>query len=105
MLVNNAGFGVYTSVAESDPDELDEMIRLNVVALTRLTRAALPGMLARDCGVIINVSSGLSFMPLATRAAYSGTKAFVNNVTLGHPRRGAGHRRAGPGTLPRHHPN
>jgi len=81
MLVNNAGFAVYGLIAESDPDVMAEMIQLNVVALTRLTHAALPAMLTRGSGAIINVSSGLSFTPAPTRAAYSGTKAYVNNFT------------------------
>ncbi len=81
LLVNNAGFAVYGPIAESDLDVMTEMIQLNVVALTRLTHAALPAMLARGSGAIINVSSGLSFGLAPTRAAYSGTKAYVNNFT------------------------
>jgi len=81
MLVNNAGLGLYKPVAETDTAKIEEMITLNVVALALLTRAALPPMVARGRGVIINVSSGLAFIPVATRATYSGTKAFVNNFT------------------------
>ncbi len=81
LLVNNAGFAVYGPIAESDPDVMTEMIQLNIVALTRLTHAALPAMLARGSGAIINVSSGLSFAVAPTRGAYSGTKAYVNNFT------------------------
>src|SRR5262245_61673824 len=50
MLVNNAGFGGYGPFAELDPDKAEEQINLHIVALTRLTRAALPGMLARKRG-------------------------------------------------------
>lgn len=81
LLVNNAGFGVYEPLAQADPGVLEEMILVNVLALTRLTRAALPGMLSRGSGDIINVSSGLAFMPSATRATYSGTKAYVVNFS------------------------
>ena len=77
LLVNNAGFGVYKPLAESNP----EMLALNVVALTRLSRAALPPMLGQGRGAIINVASGLAFMPQATRATYSSSKAFVVNFT------------------------
>jgi len=82
ILVNNAGFAIYAPVANTDPDDLEDIIQVNVVALTLLTRAALPGMLSRNRGTIINVSSRLSFMPSATRAAYSAAKAYVNNFTL-----------------------
>jgi len=81
LLVNNAGFGVYKPLVDGDPDVLEEMILVNVLALTRLTRAALPGMVSRGSGSIINVSSGLAFMPSATWATYSGTKAYVVNFT------------------------
>lgn len=81
LLVNNAGFGVYKPLAQMDPAVLAEMITVNVLALTLLTRAALPGMLTAGSGAIINVSSGLAFMPHATQATYSGTKAFVVNFS------------------------
>jgi hypothetical protein len=81
LLVNNAGLGVYAPVAQTDPDVLDAMVQLNVLAVVHLTRAALPGMLERGAGTIINVASGLAFDPTPTRATYSGTKAFVVNFT------------------------
>src|SRR6202040_1740801 len=56
-LVNNAGFGAYMRFVTLDPDRAEELIRVQVVAVTRLTRAALPGMIARGQGVVINVSS------------------------------------------------
>ena len=58
LLVNNAGFGTNGLFAESDPDAEAREIRLNVLALTRLTRAALPHMVERRSGAIINVSFG-----------------------------------------------
>jgi uncharacterized protein len=81
LLVNNAGFGLYTPLANANPDDLEAMVYLNVIAVMRLTRAALPGMIAREGGAIINVGSGLAFNPTATRATYSGTKAFLLNFT------------------------
>ncbi|PYE49942.1 SDR family NAD(P)-dependent oxidoreductase [Deinococcus yavapaiensis] len=81
FLVNNAGFAVYRPLADLPEDTVEEMILVNVLALARLTRAALPGMLARGRGTIVNVSSGLSWRPFRTNATYSGTKAFVNNFT------------------------
>jgi len=81
LLVNNAGFAHYAPVAETPESELEGMILLNVLALVQLTRAALPGMLERAYGGIINVGAGLAFRPGASRATYSGTKAFMLNFT------------------------
>jgi len=81
LLVNNAGFGSMGPFAELDPERELEEIRLNVVALVRLTRAALPGMLARGRGGIVNVSSlaGESAGPFT--ATYSATKAYVTSFS------------------------
>lgn len=83
LLVNNAGFGTMGRFAALDPDREEDEIRLNVVALVRLTRAALPGMIARDHGAIINVSSLAAFQPAPFNATYGATKAFVNSFTEG----------------------
>jgi short-subunit dehydrogenase len=77
LLVNNAGYGIAEHVARVDPAHIDGMIRLNVLALTRLTRAALPGMLERGRGAIVNVSSVAGFSPSQGFAVYNATKAFV----------------------------
>jgi uncharacterized protein len=61
LLVNNAGFGGYMPFVELDLGKATELINLKVLAVTRLTRAALPGMIARRQGSIINVSSRLAF--------------------------------------------
>ncbi len=87
MLVNNAGFADHMPFIQLDPDRAEEVIKVQVLAVTRLTRAALPGMLARRKGAIINVSSRLAFsgpvnIPgMAPTATYAGTKAFVNTFT------------------------
>jgi uncharacterized protein len=87
MLVNNAGFGAYQPFLNLDPNKADELIRLQVTAVTRLTRAALPQMVSRGKGFIINVSSRLAFSgsltapSLPKRAVYAGTKAYVNAFT------------------------
>jgi len=87
MLVNNAGFGGYMPFVSLDPDRAEELIRLQVVAVTRLTRAVLPGMIARGQGAVINVSSRLAFSamipspPLPKRATYAATKAYINTFT------------------------
>ena len=87
LLVNNAGFGGYMPFVALDPDRAEELIRLQVVAVTRLTRAALPGMVARGHGAIINVSSRLAFSgalsspTMPKRATYAATKAYINTFT------------------------
>ena len=81
VLVNNAGFGTAGAFASLDPDREEEEIRLNVLALVRLTHAALPGMIARRAGAIINVSSMAGFQPGPFNATYCATKAYVNSFT------------------------
>ncbi len=87
LLVNNAGFGGYMPFVTLDPDRAEELIDLQVVAVTRLTRAVLPGMIARGHGAIVNVSSRLAFSatlpspPLPKRATYAATKAYINTFT------------------------
>lgn len=81
LLVNNAGFGTTGAFARLDPATEEEEIRLNVVALVRLTRTALPRMITRGHGAIINVSSLAAFQPGPYTATYGATKAFVNSFT------------------------
>ena len=63
------------------PFLLDAMLAVNIVALTRLTRWALPGMLARKSGWICNVGSTAGLIPLPTFAVYAATKAYVNSFS------------------------
>jgi uncharacterized protein len=77
VLVNNAGFGKCGSFAESDPAEELDMVQLNVVTLTRLTKLFLPGMIERRFGRILNVGSTGSFAPVPLMAVYGATKAYV----------------------------
>ena len=81
LLVNNAGFGTVGPFADSDVEREEEEILLNVVAVARLTRAALGRMTARDRGAIINVSSLAGLGPYPYTATYGATKAFVNSFT------------------------
>ncbi|PQV43558.1 SDR family oxidoreductase [Paraburkholderia sp. BL21I4N1] len=81
MLVNNAGVGATASLIDSDVDALEQMIELNVTALTRLTAAAVPGFVARGKGILINVSSVVALSPEMLNGTYSGTKAYVLNLT------------------------
>ena len=83
LLINNAGFGGYGPFAALDPAVIDDLIDVHIRAATRLTRAALPGMIARGEGGIINVGSLLAVSgtlppnPLPYRAVYAGAKAYL----------------------------
>lgn len=82
MLVNNAGVGATAPLLASDVDKMDEMITLNVSALTRLTYAVAPGFAARSTGTIINIASIVGVAPEVLNGVYGGTKAFVLAFTL-----------------------
>ena len=56
-------------------DALENLIRINILALTRLTHAALPGFLRRNSGTIINIASMIAVMPTPSGAGYSGSKS------------------------------
>lgn len=77
MLVNNAGFGATTPLLASDVEKMDEMISINVRALTRLTYAAAPALVARGAGAIINNASIVAIAPELLNGVYSASKAFV----------------------------
>lgn len=81
MLVNNAGAGATKSLVDSSPDELEDLITLNVTALTRLARAVAPGMAARGKGTIVNISSIVAIAPEVLNGTYGGTKAYVLALT------------------------
>lgn len=81
LLVNNAGFGTTGTLAAADPGSQEEMIRLHALAPMRLTRAALPGMMARGQGTIINVSSIASFIASPGNVNYCATKAYLTTFS------------------------
>jgi uncharacterized protein len=81
ILVNNAGFGGTKSLVESSVDELENMIFLNVTALTRLSAAVLPNLIEKKQGAVINIASAVAVNPDALNGTYSGTKAYVLNFT------------------------
>ena len=81
ILINNAGLGDLGTFETSDPAKIESMLAVNIAALTRLTRWALPGMLARRAGWICNVGSTAGLIPLPTFAVYAATKAYVNSFS------------------------
>jgi hypothetical protein len=78
-LVNSEDFAfdATSSLSESDTDKIETMISVNVIALTRVTRAVLPGFFARGEGAIINVTSIAPLAPGSLNSVYSATKAYV----------------------------
>src|SRR5262249_28103797 len=81
VLINNAGVGDMGVFDRSDPDRLERMITVNVVAPAMLTRALLGPMVAKGRGGILNVSSGFGLSFLPGFAGYIGTKFFVTGFT------------------------
>ena len=81
ILINNAGLGDLGTFETSDPKTIDALMAVNMVALTRLTRWALPAMLAKKSGWICNVGSTAGLIPLPTFAVYAATKAYVNSFS------------------------
>jgi short-subunit dehydrogenase len=92
LLVNNAGFGSSGPFAEMALERELQMVELNIVAVMRLTRAALVAMAERGAGTIVNLSSLASFQALPLTATYAATKAFVTSFTeaLAEEARGSG---------------
>jgi short-subunit dehydrogenase len=81
LLVNNAGFGTRGYFAEIDVGPQLDMISVHVLASVRLSRAALPQMIGRGAGAIINVSSIASFFASPGGATYGASKAYLNTFS------------------------
>ena len=69
-------------LASADPDRLESMIQLNVLAPSLLALAAIPGFVVRGSGTLINISSVLALAPEMFNGSYSGTKAYLLNLSL-----------------------
>ncbi len=77
VLINNAGLGATGRFDRSDPFRISEMLHVNIIALTELTRLLLPGMVARGRGRVMLVASTAGFQPGPWMAVYFATKAYV----------------------------
>lgn len=77
ILVNNAGYGLYGPFLDTPLDAELDMIQVNIVALTELTKRMLPAMVARKGGRILNLASTAAFLPGPLMAVYYATKAYV----------------------------
>ena len=82
MVVNNAGIGAIKPLLDTDVNKLDELIELNITALTRLTYAAAPAFVAKGAGTIINISSVVGIAVELLNGVYSASKSYV--LSFGH---------------------
>lgn len=83
FLINNAGLGDRGTFATADPQRVNEMMMVNIVALTTLTRVLIPGLIQRKRGAILNVSSTAGFLPIRKMAVYAASKAYVTSFSEG----------------------
>ena len=84
VLVNNAGLALGTDVAQASTlDNWDRMVGTNVVGLMHMTHAVLPGMVARNRGHIVNLSSTAGVYPYPGGNVYGASKAFVSQFSMG----------------------
>jgi short-subunit dehydrogenase len=81
VLVNNAGLGVHGFFRETPLEKELETIRVNVLALTHLTKLVVPGMIERRRGIVLNIASTAAFQPGPLMAVYYATKAYVLSFT------------------------
>ncbi len=83
VLVNSAGTEQFGPFAESDEAWLLDLLRVNMVTLTHLTRLVVPRMIERGWGRIVNLASSAAFRPGPLGAAYHASKAYVLSFSLG----------------------
>ena len=83
MLVNNAGISLNGSLLENGPDILQRLIAVNITAPTLLAHAAGKAFVARGAGTIINIASVLAVAPELLDGVYSGSKAYLLNLSIG----------------------
>ena len=81
VLVNNAGVGALGPTAKVKPSDLENLVKVNVLALTMLSVAALSAFRARGSGLLVNIASVIALGPSPTAAGYSGSKAYVLNFS------------------------
>ena len=83
LLVNNAGMSVNGGTLEADPAQIEQMLALNVLAPTLLTKAAAVAFAARKSGAIVNIGSVTALLPEMFPGAYSATKSFMLTFSQG----------------------
>ncbi len=81
VLINDAGLGVHGFFRETPLEGELETIRVNVLALTHLTKLVVPGMIERRRGIVVNIASTAAFQPGPLMAVYYASKAYVLSFT------------------------
>lgn len=81
LLVNNAGLGDYGEFATADWEKIQALLRVNIEALTHLTRMLVPDMIRGGGGAILNLSSLASVIPIPDFAVYAASKAYVTSFS------------------------
>ncbi len=82
IVVNNAGIGAVGDIAANDDAQWAQVLNVNVIGIARVTRAALPHLLASDCAAIVNTCSAVAYVGVKQRALYSASKGAVHALTL-----------------------
>lgn len=77
VLVNNAGFTVYGRFTETEAQKEQDLLQVNIIALTHLAKLFIPGMVERGWGKVLNLASVAAFMPGPLMACYYASKAYV----------------------------
>ncbi|ALC92305.1 3-ketoacyl-ACP reductase [Bacillus sp. FJAT-18017] len=81
ILINNAGIGKFGGFLEMEPDEWENIIKVNLMGVYNVTRAVLPGMVERKTGDIVNISSTAGQKGAPVTSAYSASKFAVLGLT------------------------
>ncbi|WP_346856942.1 SDR family oxidoreductase [uncultured Draconibacterium sp.] len=81
VLINNAGYSIYKNYSDTTVTEIEKIVSVQIVAVTKLISAVLPKMIKQGYGNIINVSSLGAILPIKKDAAYCGTKSFLNTFS------------------------
>jgi short-subunit dehydrogenase len=81
LLINNAGMSLNGGLLDNGPDQIERLIALNITAPTRLASAAGKAFVARQAGGIVNIASVLALAPEMFDGVYSGSKAFILNLS------------------------
>jgi uncharacterized protein len=81
VLINNAGFGTYGEFKDADIIKEEQMLNLNIISLTKLTRLFAGMMISSGGGTILNIASTAAFQPIPYLATYSASKSYVLNFS------------------------
>ncbi|MCP3752100.1 SDR family oxidoreductase [Pseudomonas sp. SBB6] len=81
VLVNNAGIALHGTLADATAEQIDALVALNIVAVTRLASAAAAQFSSAGRGIIINLASVVALAPEMFNAVYSASKAYVLSLT------------------------